>query len=342
MGGSPYLGDMQSAIFSPFSLPAYVLPFWWSLSVIAAMKVVVAAMGAFLLARVLEDALRRSLPVRHGVRVRPLPGGLASLAPGQRLPPDPLAAPGHGTAHPPARSPVGVVPGRRRGSAVLRRPPRDERARPVRGGGLFRPARAAVPRRGGGGHGRRRPGRDVAARRPGAGRATTGRRLRPGHRGGDGGGRRRHRPLPGITAELLRPGVTTAQPGARPTEVLLRLAVAELLPREFRDRDGLLRRSPPAHAGLHRPPAGTGRPGRHRPVRGPVHRRRPRRPALLRRGRPAARIRPHLPEPPHHPVSPVHRPPRRLGPRRPRAPATPWSAAPWAPARWPRPCSSRP
>jgi hypothetical protein len=53
MGGTPYLGDMQSAIFSPFSLPAYVLPFWWSLSVIAVMKLVVAAMGAFLLARIL-------------------------------------------------------------------------------------------------------------------------------------------------------------------------------------------------------------------------------------------------------------------------------------------------
>src|ERR1700722_5590609 len=54
MGGSPYLGDMQSAIFSPFSLPAYVLPFWWSLSVIAVMKLEVAAMGAFLLARILS------------------------------------------------------------------------------------------------------------------------------------------------------------------------------------------------------------------------------------------------------------------------------------------------
>jgi len=54
MGGTPYLGDMQSAIFSPFSLPAYVLPFWWSLSVIAVMKVVVASMGAFLLARALK------------------------------------------------------------------------------------------------------------------------------------------------------------------------------------------------------------------------------------------------------------------------------------------------
>ncbi len=54
MGGTPFLGDMQSAIFSPFSIPAYILPFWWSLSVIAVMKVVVAAMGAFLLGRALK------------------------------------------------------------------------------------------------------------------------------------------------------------------------------------------------------------------------------------------------------------------------------------------------
>ena len=54
MGGMPYLADMQSAIFSPFSLPAYVLPFWWSLGVIAVMKVVVAATGTYLLARALK------------------------------------------------------------------------------------------------------------------------------------------------------------------------------------------------------------------------------------------------------------------------------------------------
>jgi hypothetical protein len=54
MGGTPFLGDMQSAIFSPFSIPAYILPFWWSLSFIAVMKVVVAAMGAFLLGRALK------------------------------------------------------------------------------------------------------------------------------------------------------------------------------------------------------------------------------------------------------------------------------------------------
>ncbi len=54
MGGMPYLADMQSAIFSPFSIPAYFLPFWWSLSLIAVMKVVVAGMGTYLLARRLD------------------------------------------------------------------------------------------------------------------------------------------------------------------------------------------------------------------------------------------------------------------------------------------------
>jgi hypothetical protein len=54
MAGTPYLADMQSAVFSPFSIPAYVLPFWWSLSVIAVLKLLVAAMGAFLLARALR------------------------------------------------------------------------------------------------------------------------------------------------------------------------------------------------------------------------------------------------------------------------------------------------
>ncbi len=57
MGGMPFLADMQSAIFSPFSLPAYVLPFWWSLGVIALMKVVVAAMGTYLLSRALRTGL---------------------------------------------------------------------------------------------------------------------------------------------------------------------------------------------------------------------------------------------------------------------------------------------
>ena len=95
MGGTPYLGDMQSAIFSPFSLPAYVLPFWWSLSVIGVMKVVVAAFGTFLFGTRPGHALRRSVPVRHRLRVRALPGGLAAVAAGQRVPVHPVDAAGN-------------------------------------------------------------------------------------------------------------------------------------------------------------------------------------------------------------------------------------------------------
>jgi hypothetical protein len=53
MGGRPFLANMQSAVFGPFTLPAYVLPFWWSLSLIGALKIFVAAMGTFLLGRAL-------------------------------------------------------------------------------------------------------------------------------------------------------------------------------------------------------------------------------------------------------------------------------------------------
>ncbi|MEA2364195.1 MAG: hypothetical protein QOD71_3340 [Thermoleophilaceae bacterium] len=51
MGGRPFHANSQSATLSPFSVPAYVLPFWDSLAVIAALKLFVAALGAFLLAR---------------------------------------------------------------------------------------------------------------------------------------------------------------------------------------------------------------------------------------------------------------------------------------------------
>jgi hypothetical protein len=53
LGGRSLLGDPQSAVFSPFSVPSYVLPFWKSLAVVAALKVLVAALGAFLLGRAL-------------------------------------------------------------------------------------------------------------------------------------------------------------------------------------------------------------------------------------------------------------------------------------------------
>src|SRR5262249_27738363 len=51
--GRPLLADMQSAVLSPFSVPSYVLPYWWSLGVVAALKLFVAALGTFALARCL-------------------------------------------------------------------------------------------------------------------------------------------------------------------------------------------------------------------------------------------------------------------------------------------------
>jgi hypothetical protein len=51
MGGRPFVGNAQSAIFSPFSLPAFALPFWASLAVVAALKLFLAAFGTYLLAR---------------------------------------------------------------------------------------------------------------------------------------------------------------------------------------------------------------------------------------------------------------------------------------------------
>jgi hypothetical protein len=51
--GRPFLANAQSAVLSPFSVPAYVLPFWWSLGLIAVLKVFAAAFGTYLLGRAL-------------------------------------------------------------------------------------------------------------------------------------------------------------------------------------------------------------------------------------------------------------------------------------------------
>ena len=53
MGGRPFLANAQSAIFSPFTAPVYLLPFWKALTVIAMMKLFVAAFGTYLLGRAL-------------------------------------------------------------------------------------------------------------------------------------------------------------------------------------------------------------------------------------------------------------------------------------------------
>lgn len=51
--GRPFLADGQSAVFSPFSVPSYVLPFWKSLAVVAILKLFIAALGAYVLGRAL-------------------------------------------------------------------------------------------------------------------------------------------------------------------------------------------------------------------------------------------------------------------------------------------------
>jgi Bacterial membrane protein YfhO len=49
--GRPHFSNGQSAVLSPFSLPTYVLPFWWSLGVMCLLKVFTAAFGTYLLGR---------------------------------------------------------------------------------------------------------------------------------------------------------------------------------------------------------------------------------------------------------------------------------------------------
>jgi hypothetical protein len=51
VGGRPFAANLQSSVFSPFSLPAYVLPFATALGWIAVLKLWVAAFGMFMLAR---------------------------------------------------------------------------------------------------------------------------------------------------------------------------------------------------------------------------------------------------------------------------------------------------
>ena len=53
MGGHTFIGNFQSALFSPFTVPAYVLGLWDSLAWMAALKLFVAAFGMFLLGRAL-------------------------------------------------------------------------------------------------------------------------------------------------------------------------------------------------------------------------------------------------------------------------------------------------
>jgi hypothetical protein len=51
--GRPFLANAQSAIFSPFNVPAYLLPFFSALAWIALLKLFLAAFGTYLLGRAL-------------------------------------------------------------------------------------------------------------------------------------------------------------------------------------------------------------------------------------------------------------------------------------------------
>lgn len=53
MAGRPLLADGQSAVFSVFSIPSYVLPFWKSLAAAAILKLFLGALGVYVLARLL-------------------------------------------------------------------------------------------------------------------------------------------------------------------------------------------------------------------------------------------------------------------------------------------------
>jgi hypothetical protein len=59
--GRPFLANAQSAPLSPFSWPAYVLPFWWSLGLIGVLKAFASAFGTYLLARALGGRFAGSL-----------------------------------------------------------------------------------------------------------------------------------------------------------------------------------------------------------------------------------------------------------------------------------------
>jgi hypothetical protein len=53
VSGRPFQANSQSAVFGPYSLPAYLLPFWTALAWIGVLKLWVAAFGTYLLGRAL-------------------------------------------------------------------------------------------------------------------------------------------------------------------------------------------------------------------------------------------------------------------------------------------------
>ena len=183
MSGRPLLADDQSAVLSPFSVPAYILPLLTSLGWSAVLKLVAAALGVFVLARALGQRFAAALlaGLVYGFSfwmvswlayphsgVWALFGWVLWAVEGALVRPGPRSAGVLGLAH---------------RSAVPRRPCRVELRHPGGGGGVPRAARDAARawrrapvaadardagvRRGGGngsGRGPPRPVRGAAAR----------------------------------------------------------------------------------------------------------------------------------------------------------------------------------
>ena len=83
--GRPLHADAQSAIFSPFNAPAYVMDEWRALALIAALKLWVAAFGMFLLARALSMRWPGALPGRSRLRLQPVDGHVDLLSARERV-----------------------------------------------------------------------------------------------------------------------------------------------------------------------------------------------------------------------------------------------------------------
>ena len=136
-GGRPYLANNQSAVFSLFNIPAYILPFWSALAVIAVIKLFVAALGALCPGPAARAAIRRRPAHRARVRLRDLLHPAAGMEPAGDLGGAALDAdPGrHGRAKTgPASGGRASHPG---GAELLRRARGDHIPRPAGGGGLL-------------------------------------------------------------------------------------------------------------------------------------------------------------------------------------------------------------
>ena len=122
--GRPFLANMQSGVLSPFNVPSYVLPFWFSLAVVAALKLLAAAFGTFLLARALGMRPWAATAGGAGVRLQPVHGHVARVAAVERVGADAVAAAGDRPRDAAPRRDRSRAAGAGHGAAVPQRAPR--------------------------------------------------------------------------------------------------------------------------------------------------------------------------------------------------------------------------